>query len=372
MNGPAPNADMTPENQGNPPIPTQGSALDTLLEAAILAPSGDNLQPWRFHVDCEHRAITLDVDPDRDPSPMNAGQRMSRISLGAALENMVRTAEHHGWGYEIQESSGPGLVTFSVAKDTGPAMIEPLLYARVTNRRVYDGTELPNDLLQRLSGPGRELPSVRVTVITDRSRRSRFVELIAKADALMLTNHKIRAAFLANVRFDVAPNAKVTEGLSLGSLEVSASDRAFLRLMKSWSIPDRLLRMLGARSTFARVARKLAGSASGFCVVTALDRGPMIDIQTGRAWQDKWLAFTHEGLFAQPMMSLLVLQNILEVEAPDFFSCSDREVASELVGSFQKLANGSSEGYPAAMMRFGFAASPQTRVGRLSPEQLAS
>ena len=53
----------------------QPSALDTLLEAAILAPSGDNTQPWRFAVDRERWTIAVDVDPTRDPSPMNAGQR---------------------------------------------------------------------------------------------------------------------------------------------------------------------------------------------------------------------------------------------------------------------------------------------------------
>ena len=67
------------------------TAIDTLLEAGVLAPSGDNLQPWKFTFDRASRSILLDVDPKRDTSPMNAGQRMSRISLGAVLENVVRT-----------------------------------------------------------------------------------------------------------------------------------------------------------------------------------------------------------------------------------------------------------------------------------------
>ena len=33
------------------------TALDTLLQAAILAPSGDNTQPWRFRVDREGQSI---------------------------------------------------------------------------------------------------------------------------------------------------------------------------------------------------------------------------------------------------------------------------------------------------------------------------
>jgi nitroreductase len=56
--------------------------LDTLLARAVRAPSGTNTQPWRFVVDDEARTIALDLDPARDPSPMNAGQRMARIALG--------------------------------------------------------------------------------------------------------------------------------------------------------------------------------------------------------------------------------------------------------------------------------------------------
>src|SRR5262249_47838431 len=50
----------------------------TLLAAACRAPSGDNRQPWRFEIDETEMRLTLQLDPNRDPSPMNAGQRMSR------------------------------------------------------------------------------------------------------------------------------------------------------------------------------------------------------------------------------------------------------------------------------------------------------
>ena len=60
--------------------------LETLIAAGIQAPSGDNTQPWRFMVDSQARTIAAHVDETRDPSPMNSGQRMSRIAVGAAVE----------------------------------------------------------------------------------------------------------------------------------------------------------------------------------------------------------------------------------------------------------------------------------------------
>ena len=71
--------------------------LESLVSAAVRAPSGDNLQPWRFILDPHKETISIHLDPTRDRSPINAGQRMSRIACGAALENLVRTAQRKDW-----------------------------------------------------------------------------------------------------------------------------------------------------------------------------------------------------------------------------------------------------------------------------------
>jgi nitroreductase len=58
--------------------------IERVLDAPHLAPSHDNLQPWRFVVEGE--TISFHVDHERDRSPANAGGRIARIALGAALE----------------------------------------------------------------------------------------------------------------------------------------------------------------------------------------------------------------------------------------------------------------------------------------------
>ena len=375
-------ATLTPERDVNAPAADAnanatgsgtGTCLDTLLEAARLAPSGDNTQAWRFFVDGDDRSILLDVDPGRDPSPMNAGQRMTRYSLGAVLENMARTAEHNGWEHSIDEAPESGVARIQVENDEALGEIAPLLRNRVTNRRVYDATEVPADRLARLQkAEHRQISGARVKLVTDPGQRSRLVRLIARGDSLMLSNRRIRDAFLAKVRFDAAPDAVVDEGLSLGSLEVSAVDRVFLRLLKTWSIPDGVMRTMGARRTFASVASRLAGSASGFCLITTTQPGPVADLHVGRAWQDIWLRLSDEGYASQPMMSLPVLQNIVENGDPDIFATRDQEAIRQLLGEFHEFAGEISEGRPAALMRFGQAPPPSTQVGRLPAEALCT
>ena len=60
--------------------------IKTVLEYAIMAPSGDNCQPWKFSVEEMH--VKLFNDPDRDHSLYNLDQRASLVAHGAFLENL--------------------------------------------------------------------------------------------------------------------------------------------------------------------------------------------------------------------------------------------------------------------------------------------
>ena len=232
------------------------NCVDTLLTAATLAPSGDNTQPWQFAVDRDLWTISIDVDPTRDPSPMNAGQRMAWIAIGAAIENMVQTADRNGWNYELHQWSEDSRPRIRIEPATEEGAIDPLLAARVSNRRSYDQTPVAAEVIERLKIEADDQGAASASWVTSRSEIERLSEMISRADALILSTKPIRDAFLAKVRFDQPFDAKVEEGLSLGSLEVNAVERRLLKLMRY--VPDGLLRACGGGSVFAGAARKLA------------------------------------------------------------------------------------------------------------------
>lgn len=94
--------------------------MEKLVSAAIAAPSGDNRQPWRFQTDSASGRIAIYLDETRDPSPMNSGQRMARIAIGAAIENILVTAGHNGWQAHLEPAPPGGLAMVKVtgAEDT--------------------------------------------------------------------------------------------------------------------------------------------------------------------------------------------------------------------------------------------------------------
>src|SRR5438477_2276967 len=178
-------------------VSTMDASLEALLAAAIRAPSGDNTQPWRFIVHSASNRISFHVDATRDPSPMNSGQRMARIAVGAALENLLQTAKSNGWSAELEENPG-ALACVRLHRVAPDSMQVPnLVKTRMTNRRLYDELPIPTEMQLRLEKHTPILDGVRTLWIFDRDRLARLADVIGRSDALMFGEPSMRRAFLS-------------------------------------------------------------------------------------------------------------------------------------------------------------------------------
>jgi molybdopterin/thiamine biosynthesis adenylyltransferase len=349
-----------------PPADPVKAPYSTLLAAAVQAPSGDNTQPWRFDVDTGARQIAIYLDETRDPSPMNSGQRMARLAIGAALENLLRAAEDLGLKTELLPPRGEALAVVRVDGIPGTGgEIRPEIAARATNRRPYDGRPIDPGVLAELQHQTPDLSGVRTLWIGDRDRIASLARLIGRADALMLSEPSMRRAFLDNLRFDLPANAVAEEGLSLGSLEVTAADRLALRIMR-W-IPHWLLMAGGAARKFSANAERLVQSSSGLCFVVEEGGTPDAEIRAGRAMRRAWLAATEKGLAVQPMMSLAILESVLRRGSQELLAVLGRQQAAELVGELHALVPEIGTADTAFIMRLGYAPPPTVRTGRRTP-----
>lgn len=337
--------------------------FEELLGAAIRAPSGDNTQPWRFVVDASAGVIAIELDETRDPSPMNAGQRMARLAVGAALENLFRAAGPLGWDARLVPPPRSALAAVRLERRPGIAAgrIEEVLTDRVTNRRPYDGHPVPDATLDELAADGSP-DGVRTLWVVDRERLKHWAALIGRADAVMFGEPAMRRAFLKNVRFDAPADERVSEGLSIDSLEPTRSDRLALPLLPR--VSDRLFKLLGGGRAFAAKARRLVTSSSGLCLIVAPDRAEETDLIVGRALQRAWLALSARGLAAQPMMSLPVLDNALEQGSAALVASLGRGRVEAIQAKARELAPEIGDDRPAFLLRFGYAPPPTGRTGR--------
>jgi nitroreductase len=332
--------------------------LATLIAAAVRAPSADNTQPWRFTIDPQAGLIGLDIDARRDASPLNPGQRMARIAVGAALENILSTANGNGWQAETLANPRPFLALVRVADPFGPdGAIDPAVEERVSNRHIYDGQPVPAAVLGRLRRLASVHDGIRTCWLTEAER---LAALIGQCDAALFGQAAMWRAFLSRVRFDAGAGT-VTEGLPLDSLELSFGQRLALRYVGRG--PQWLLKYGGGLRSLAAHTRRLVASSSGLCVILAPDDRPQTDVLVGRAAQRAWLALTAEGLAAQPMMSLPGLEAALRygvLSQPDSLG----EHVAGWRRSFAALAPDVCAGRVAFVLRFGHAPAPSARAGR--------
>lgn len=354
-----------------PPEARTGSAvLYELLRAAAQAPSGDNTQPWRFQVDAAAVKVTVFAEQSRDPSPMNVGGRMARIAVGAAVENILVAANERGLAAELESLDAGGHAVRVCVKGKPRPFPEAgsVVFARTTNRLPYDGKPVPAETLERLRSAPLGGSAAATCWITGRDRLAPVAELIGRADGILFGVPAVRRAFLGQVRFGGQRSRE--DGLPAGSLGVPKVEQAALRALQ-W-VPDWLFRLSRGAELFAAKAATLVRSASGLCVVAANDDTPETDLEVGRAMERAWLLLTAEGLQAQPMMSLPVLENAARCGYPAFAAPRTRAAIEAVVAEFRTLVPELERGRVGFLLRFGYGPLPQERARRLPLEKVTA
>jgi nitroreductase len=338
--------------------------VEDILDAARIAPSHDNMQPWRFVVDGD--TVSFLVDHERDRSPANAAGRMARIGVGAALESALLRAGRMGVAVRFEPAQPNALVTIRLSAPKRTAEPDKAAVRRATNRRMYDARAIDDATFAWLQDATPPLDGVRTSWF-GRERVRTLGPIVEQGEAAFYAEAATREAALRVVRFDVRDREEVARGLSVGSLELSPPERLNFDALRH-TPPDRLA-ALGAFKKVGAQARRLIESASGVCLLSAPGSDPGADVTVGRCMQRAWLSLTRRGLVAQPMTAILQLATILELDSESGIRLEDPQRAAGIVASFCSAFPSVERGSRIAfLLRFGRAPDPTSRVRRLPLE----
>ena len=269
-----------------------------LIAAAVLAPSHWNTQPWRFEV--EGRLIRLLADPRRALPVVDPDRRAMRISLGAALENLLVAAR--AWGLRPTVTyPGTGDATQAVAEVAWTAGESPrdraLFHAiveRRTNRGEYDERGLFRENRAALSV---QVPAdFRLYWIDDREQIRAVAEIAHDAVHEQVMDRRAQAERFAWVRFDDQARQR-GDGLSPAALALGGPAKWFAgRYLnpRSW-----LLRQ-GARS-LGKQARDGVRSAGALALLTSPLRREESWLMGGQVYERLALKATQLGIAHQPI-----------------------------------------------------------------------
>ncbi|HSW65150.1 MAG TPA: hypothetical protein VLH56_17855 [Dissulfurispiraceae bacterium] len=338
--------------------------IRSLLDYAVLAPSGDNCQPWRFRV--TESALELYNVPEADTSLYNFGQRASIVAHGAAIENICIAARQNGLRPVVsvfpnrQKENHVASVSFSASEpETEPLF--PAIAERTTNRRLYEQKSLSDNQVVSLSKCVEGEGFVRLAVKPD--ELSALARPIAINDAIAFENEHIHKFLFDHIRWSDEEAERTRDGLFVGTLELTAPDKIGFRLLKSWGVAG-FLGAFGVPKIIAQNAVKLGMSASAIGVVAMPDDTLENYLAGGRLFQRVWLEATRLGLAFHPMAGIACL--IQRVRAGITDRLSDRHCKQlRAADDSMRKAFGLKDEAMVMTFRVGFASSPSARSLRL-------
>ena len=197
-----------------------------LVEAAILAPTPDNNQPWRFEV--RHGKLLVFLDLSRTlPSDVNG--MFDLTGIGAAIENACIAAREAGFEPRVEvvgcaakslgDSSQP-VATIEFHPGGRADQLYAYLASRQTCRKLYSTEPIPKEALDNMSQAAEQISGVRVNWVTERSRISDLARLLAAADLIRFQYEPFHNELFRQLRFSINEVNQTRDGLDVRTLEL--------------------------------------------------------------------------------------------------------------------------------------------------------
>lgn len=287
------------------------TTIESILDLARWAPSGDNVQSWQFEL-LGPQHVAVHCHDTRHDTVYDLDGHSSQLAFGALLETMAIAASAHGWRATVTRRALPpaqeAQPVFDVHFEADPAVApDPLLAAipqRSVQRRPMHSTPLTAQQKAALAaavGPGYSL---------------RWLEAFGarwQAALLMYRNARLRLtmpeAYEVHRRIidwnrQYSEDKVPDQALGVDALTLKLMHWA----MQSW---QRLARMNALMGTWAPRLQMdlLPGLAcSAHVAIVAAQPPAGIDdyVAAGRAVQRFWLTVTSLGLQLQPEQTPLI------------------------------------------------------------------
>jgi molybdopterin/thiamine biosynthesis adenylyltransferase len=293
-----------PPPADGPPSPEE---IRFVVACASSAPSGGNMQPWRF--EAEGSVVRAWVDSSRS-SLLDFRRRAALLALGAALEAAKIGARALGFEPTARPVGPDGpvweldLERWTRARDEDAVRV---LWQRCSNRRTGASKPIAEDELARLARRGAPLDT-RVLA------GDALVELgtaLGALDRVRFLSPRLRRDLMGELRFTASEAQASRDGIDVASLELEGADLAAMDVLRTGAGMD-LLAALDRGRGLANPARDAFAGSAGAIVLRAadVDRAGLVD--AGRGLMRLWLEATRRRLAVHPWGSPFLFQRLLE------------------------------------------------------------
>lgn len=340
-------------------------SIKKIVNKAVTAPSGDNSQPWWFHIVSDD-TIEVNLYPKKDNQILNYELSGTHIAIGALIENIIilATTEKLLGNVELfPDQTNSNLVarinfTESDIKEDDLANFTD---KRCTNRKPYKNTAISEEILSDIKGLGKD-----VLITTDKKNIKQLADASSIMEKVALETEAIHKLFFESIVWNEKEEQEKGMGLPIKTTELPPPVQLLFRAIKHWNINEKLNRIgLSFLASKANAQTYATSAAIGIVVANHFDKYEYV--KAGRSFQRAWLTATKHGLAFQPVTGLLFLaQRVLANKTEVFHTKHIPQISSayDVVTTKFDL----NEGIPAMLFRMGYADAPSARTIRRPAE----
>ena len=387
-----------------------------VIEAAILAPSPDNNQPWRFVGDCpnfrvkENGTVPFDVggtvpiafgkeqlqvylDPQRAlPSDVNA--MFDLVGLGAAVENACIAARQQGFEPSVEYSEAPdwryqngdepaARIAFHPGGRPDPLFphLGPVAPAEGSIRPSPSPRTLCSELRRRRQFRGdcpyfaaigtvpQRRRGVQLDWLVDPANPS-FLAIIAVSDRFRFEYEPFHNEVFRQLRFSAEEAERTRDGLDVRTLELPPGAAFLLRQLRPWR-RMRWIHRLGLVGLLTLPSILSVRKSGAIGILSVPEPTVRQWLQGGRAFQRIWLAAQAEGLSLQPLGSLPIFIAQMEQYEGRNLTPQHQEWATPIARRCTDLLPSTAERVILIAFRLGYSAPPHQRSLRRAVTEVA-
>jgi hypothetical protein len=281
------------------------SEIRRLVAHAILAPSGGNIQAWRFEGLPDGR-LRCFYDGRRAENFLDFEQSASYLALGMAVENIVLSAATLGLTTHIELLAPDGServcdlrFTRQTPSDV-PAELANQIERRCTNRRLGNPRErIAPASLERVRDAA-ERHGAHLQLVSDKTSLAEIGAVVGVCDRLRLCNELMHREMMAEVRWTTEEAARTGDGVDVQTLEVNGAQIWLLKRLASYRNVRGLMR-LGVEGPFEQMGAESVRRSSAVGLLTLPGTSSSDYFRGGRALSSVWLTTTALELGFQPL-----------------------------------------------------------------------
>lgn len=347
--------------------------IEEIVTAGMLAPTGDNCQPFRFVWD----GSILDVYflPERAEALLDVNQMATYLALGAVLANIKIASKE--FGYEAVPHLLPDpflkdhLLQIQFNKNSSPQ--DPLysfLRSRCVNRRAHKAQPLDSSFRSDILRSVEPYPEVFFSLFEEKKKIRQFASFFAETDAFVFANKLMHHDLFQWMRFSSEEVEKTRDGMGIDTLELDFPDRFMLKhFLVNWRICQFLGR-LGIHSlmAFKRNLTYRRSTAIGFLAVK--DLKPAGVVLAGELLERIWLQSAKAGYSFQPMIGFPLILIRARSKGGDGLTSSQIKFAVEADRKLSSTLPEFVKNYPLAFFRIGRANPPSGRTLRMGLDNI--